>query len=143
MAGSRPMLTLTTSSSRKATRSAPGKSSPRLALPAGLASRSCISSCAAARSRSIPRSFSILRAARPPGRRSRRGKRLIQLLPQPSGQILDVLPGDAARARAAGDRPLIGLGLEPVLGDLQPVMRGIAADDGVIGVLIDVVEAEP
>jgi hypothetical protein len=39
---------------------------------------------------------------------------LIQLDALAAGQVLDELPGDPAVARAAGDRPFLGLGPEPV-----------------------------
>ena len=37
--------------------------------------------------------------------------------PEPSRQILDVLPGDAAGAGAAGDRPFVRLGAQLVFGE--------------------------
>src|SRR5688500_359249 len=49
-----------------------------------------------------------------------------QRFAEAAGEVLDELPGDAARARAAGDRPFVGLGPQLVLSQLQPVMPGVA-----------------
>src|SRR5205085_11160109 len=64
-------------------------------------------------------------------------------LAEAAGEILDELPGDPARARAAGDRPFIGLGHQLMLRQIEAELRGITADDRVVGLLIDIVEAEP
>ena len=60
-----------------------------------------------------------------------------------SGEILDVLPGDAARARAARDRPFAGLGAELLRRMVEPVALGIAVDHREVGLLVAGVEAEP
>src|SRR5579883_2325550 len=64
-------------------------------------------------------------------------------LSQPPGEVLDVLPRDAARTRAAGDRPLARFGAELLGRDVEAVARGIAAHHRVIGLLIAGMEAEP
>src|SRR5271169_2722105 len=103
------------------------------------ASRNCISNYAAANTRSIR--ATIWRRCRPrrPKRRMRaepaapgRGGGLGKRFAEAAGEILDELPGDAARARAAGDRPFVGLGFEPIPRKCKPVALGIAAHDRVI-----------
>ena len=95
----------------------------------GQPSRSCISSCAAASRRSI-RASSWRRApsAGRPRRARGRAESLRERLAEPAGKVLDELPGDAAGAGAAGDRPFAGL--RPRADrrrQVEAVMRGIAA----------------
>ncbi len=51
----------------------------------------------------------------------------VQGLPQTPGQVLDVLPGDAAGTRAAGHRPFVGLAGE---------VEGRVVEAEVLGVLM-------
>ena len=41
---------------------------------------------------------------------------LLQLLPEPAGEVLDELPGDAAGSRAARHRPFVGFGKQRLAG---------------------------
>src|SRR6204780_104768 len=68
---------------------------------------------------------------------------LLERFAESSRQILDVLPGNAAGARAARDRPFAGLRLELVVRILEAEALGIAAHDRVIGLLVAGVEAQP
>ena len=64
-----------------------------------------------------------MRPSIPPCRKlCRSGSRLAEPLPETASQILDVLPGDAARARAARHRPFQRLGAQPLRRKLQPVI---------------------
>src|SRR5271165_397236 len=55
-------------------------------------------------------------------------RRLTQRDTEPTGQILYVLPGDAARSRAAGSRPFERLAPELLSGPGDAKMRHIAFD---------------
>src|SRR5476651_130403 len=67
----------------------------------------------------------------------------VQLLAEFARHFLDELPGDAARARAARDRPLDGA-LAQLLGrHAELVVLGVGFDHGEEGVLVGVVEAQP
>lgn len=74
---------------------------------------------------------------------ARHGKRSVQRLAQPPGQVLDELPGNTARARAPGHRPFIGLAGEVDGGLVDAKVLSVALDDGEEGFLVAVVEAEP
>src|SRR4029077_15248813 len=58
-------------------------------------------------------------------------------------QILNVLKGDAARARAAATRAGEPLERQRLVGDGQAVMRGVAPHHVEIVVLAAIVEADP
>ena len=67
-----------------------------------------------------------------------------QALPEPSGQVLDELPSDAARApRASRYRPLIGFGVQRVDRDREPEVAGVSIDDGEVRILVAGMETEP
>src|SRR5262249_8575172 len=68
---------------------------------------------------------------------------LLDPLAEPPGEVLDILPRDAPRAGAAGDRPLVGFSLELLVGHVETVAPRIALDDRVVGLLVAIVEAEP
>src|SRR5688572_7739135 len=64
-------------------------------------------------------------------------------LPEPAGEILDELPGDAARTATARHRPRERLGDELDLGDRELVIAGVAAHHLNILLMRAVVESEP
>ena len=70
---------------------------------------------------------------------------LIQVYPlaETARQVLDELPGDAARAGAPRDGPFARLGTQGGPVHLEPEGLGVALDDGEIGLLVANVEAEP
>src|SRR6185312_11399112 len=105
------------------------------ARPAMSPSRSSISRCARARKRSTPRACS----ATPP----RRAPSDLALRLGLADQVLDELPGDAARAVAARHRPFDGAGMQRVAGERQAEMIGIALDHAEERVLVAGMEAEP
>src|SRR5262245_6703973 len=72
-----------------------------------------------------------------------RAASVLDLLPQPPGEVLDKLPGDAAGARAPGHRPFHGLGPQRLVRHGEAITLRVALDDGEVGVLVAVVEAEP
>ena len=76
------------------------------------------------------------------GKNSRR-RLLIQPPAQSPGEVLHELPGDAAGAAAARDRPFVGLGAQPLDRHVEAEMPGVALDDREIGRLVAIVEAEP
>src|SRR5271168_4174553 len=76
-------------------------------------------------------------------RREKRDCRSVETHPEATGQILDILPGDPARARAAGDRPFVRLLVELCGRQRQAVARGVAFDHREVGILVAVVKAEP
>src|SRR5215469_2911725 len=146
MGGFRLMLTATRSWSTAAKKSGAARSLRGLARPAASASRSFILSFAAATIRSI-------RANSSPPYQPRRqvarapaevlAARSAERLAEPTGEVLDVLPGDAAGARAAGDRPFACLSFQLFGRNIEPEMFGIAAHDGLVGLLIEAMETKP
>src|SRR5687768_8680145 len=64
-------------------------------------------------------------------------------LAEPAGEILDELPGDAARTRAAGHLPLDCLAPQLFGLDRQFEGLGIAFDDREESVLIAIVKTDP
>ena len=71
------------------------------------------------------------------------GESLVQRLAQTPGQVLDVLPGDAAGTRAAGHRPFVGLAGEVEGRVVEAEVLDVAFDDGEVGFLVAVVETDP
>src|ERR1700687_3175400 len=67
----------------------------------------------------------------------------LKRLSQAPGEVLDILPGDAARAAAAPERPGERLFLQNAVLDVQAVMPGIGPHHVEILVLAAIVEADP
>ena len=70
-------------------------------------------------------------------------RRSVQFLAQPSGQVLDELPGDAARSRSPGHRPFFGLGVKVGDRDVEAVVAGVSLDDLEERRLVADVEPQP
>src|SRR5262249_37196444 len=115
---------------------------------------SCTSRCARVRRRSTRCRCSPAGKANPCDRRRTRGGLTAAILrspvrisrqsdPQPTGQILHVLPGNTARARAARGCPFERLALEFFAAEGDAVVVHVAGNHGQILVLAAAVEAEP
>src|SRR5665213_1744431 len=73
----------------------------------------------------------------------RRALAYIELLAEAPREVLDVLPGDPAGARAARDCPFGGFGLELLRRHLEAEALGIGPHHRLIGFLVAGVKAEP
>ena len=68
---------------------------------------------------------------------------LIDVFAEATGEVLDVLIGNAAGARTPGHRPLQSFGVKLLLIDFQTIALDIAVDDFEESILFDRMEAEP